>query len=286
MPKRTLFVNDEKDEARLAGGRAERHDWGTPFVPSRSSYESVFVIPPEGVPAVAFPPELSGLTGVERLTIPYTLLPAIADVPWLDGLRSLTVAGPWVPASRYDKAHRWPGIRLPGLRALRVINAAEDLWPKMGFSGECFPDLSHIEVVAGGRTGLALLSSFPRLVHAEIRRAASLDVLAALAPSVQAVRIVTSGRNLPLGSLAALPALESLDLCGVRTQIDCAVFAGARSLAELRLWGCVRPVNPAALLTHPALRSVEIVACHRPVDADLRAAFEAHGFDNLSLDHQ
>jgi hypothetical protein len=279
----TLSVGDPELCRQTAGPKGQKYGWDEELRSGRTAFKDVFVLPTEyQEPPADLPPVLRGITEITRLTVPYNYLAQLADQPWLESLVSLTVGGERIAASEFDPGWAWPKIVLPQLRTLRFMAGAESLWPKLGLTGEYFPGLEALEAPAAGKTGLQRISSFDRLVFAQIVAVSNHDVLAALPPSLQALIVNTSGPSFSLAALPRLEHLKALELLNIRAPIDCRILRELPNLQELSIRHSAGLTDLDALLDAPALTALTLYNAKSPVPPAARSEFQKH-FATLSI---
>lgn len=267
--------------------RARRIAWGElPSDAQRDAIEQLAIRPsPAQLGEGRVPAWVAALPRCRSITLPITWLtnlraeqlPAELDALMLDiDFRFVERDGSNLPD--------WPSaLVLPRLRRLAFRDWLAVV-PR-GLRVEQLPALESFAGVVDARLALpALLARFPHLRELELANVRNLDVFEDMAGTIERLHLRGGTRGFPLDLITRWSALRELELATMQCRLDCTILAELPHLAALSLSYCKKLQEPAALLDAPALRHLTMTACGRPLDAELRAAFVAHGFDRLDIE--
>jgi hypothetical protein len=184
-----------------------------------------------------------------------------------------------VPETPFDAA-----VALPGLRALMWVSSITV--PRLPQVIDPLPPLEFLCTnVSGDPAVLRQVRSLPTLRHLELIHLKNVDVFDHIQAPLQALELSSTGRDFPFRKLSTVPTLEALRLKGVRTEVDCAVFATLPELVDLDVIDTRKIVNIEALLDHPRLASIRFLNCGNPFKKDGKALFKSRGFAHLDIDY-
>lgn len=205
-------------------------------------------------------PELvTELPALEVLSLPLAMVPALGSRPLPGNTRLLVIT--------HDEARlrplearklRWPDVTLPQVRGLFFgSEGTEDLWPGLGIPAAALPGLEYLrtDVDRAGKV-LEQLDRFGGLRMAELFDVRDHDPFAHLPPTLTDLAINTTGRSFSFSGMARLEALVTLQVVGMRCELDCEVFRSLPNLREANVSGPGRIKNGRVLAALPQTRFV------------------------------
>lgn len=229
----------------------------------------------------ALPRFLPELVNLESLRLPTPLVARLTPGAVGSSLRTLVIS--------HDHTHPVPvkpldlGRAVPGLRALMWVTSVAP--PSLAQVVDPLPPLEFLHTnVSGNRAVLRQIGKLTTLRHLELSSVGNADIFDHLAAPLQTLEIAGTGRDFPIGRLAAAPTLQTVRLNGVRADVDCAVFRALPDLVEVDILHTRRSHNIEALLECPRLTTVRFLNCGNPFKRGRKALFEAAGFDHLDID--
>lgn len=267
--------------------RARRIPWGErPSPEQRDAIEQLAIRPsPAQMAEPVIPAWVAELPRCHELRVPILWLAALQPEHLPAKLTTLVVDVDlrWTARDGSD-APPWPSaLALPNLRRLEFA-AWAPIVPR-GLRRSHLPALTSFAGTLDAKAELLdLLAGFPSLRELTLIHVANHDVFEDMTGTIERLHLRGGTRRFPLELITNWPSLRELELFSMQGPIDCSVLAELPDLDTLALTHCKQLVELDALLDAPALRRLSVVACGRPFDASLRAAFDAHGFERLEID--